>query len=107
VSDVPEKRVKGSCHNIADEMRRANDPIITFSYVGERPPSGLDKPLDMGDGFFINSISGPWPVLCPACGGEGKREMRNLLAEAFPSFKVEKITIPCRACDGRGTVICP
>ena len=97
MSDVPEK------------------PKVEFAVGVRRPASSLDKSLDMGDGFFINSISGPWPVLCPPCGGEGDRvipmystppkgfRVQHLPPENVYSRFVKRII--CSACDGKGTKI--
>lgn len=47
---------------------------IQFGFAVARPPSSLDKPLEV-NGAFIVSIGGPWFEFCPACGGEGKKKM--------------------------------
>ena len=54
---------------------------------------------------------GPWPVLCPACGGDGRcmtwddpNDFASMRQKCPGVVKPDGRCV-CAACDGRGTVI--
>lgn len=52
---------------------------------------------------------GPWPEICPACEGVGKRELTQDELDRLPILSgcesIESMVLRCATCDGRGTVI--
>lgn len=98
-----------------------------MSDVPERPKSRrhtkeeMDAMVHFMRGFgevkqFHEDPNAPWPIICPACGGDGvyyAHDEGNNPVTPFPARFVKRIEIngvrcreyACHTCDGRGTVI--